>query len=150
LFAHSPVDIFQTIDRKPLLKNGLELSGSHAEGFLDAEQLGELLQQIGSLSRGKIEPRVDGPQFDLPFGTRRINERLEGVLAEDGSQRACQDRLTSIKAPILLGDDAFTQITTVKGVAKVFTIKGAYARPSSLVGGTTPAVTGTVSFYPTR
>ena len=46
--------------------------------------------------------------------------------------------------------DAFTQITTVKGAAKVFTVKAAFARSSVTVAGTTPAVTGTVSFYPTR
>lgn len=46
--------------------------------------------------------------------------------------------------------DAFTQITTVKGVAKLFLVKGAFARSSVTVAGTTPAVTGTVSFYPTR
>jgi hypothetical protein len=46
--------------------------------------------------------------------------------------------------------DVFTQITTVKGCAKVFTVKAAFARSSVTVAGTTPAVTGTVSFYPTR
>lgn len=46
--------------------------------------------------------------------------------------------------------DAFTQITTVKGAAKVFAVKASLVRAVATVGGTTPAVTATVSLYPTR
>lgn len=46
--------------------------------------------------------------------------------------------------------DVLAQITTVKAVAKVFAVKGAFVRSSVTIGGTTPAFTGTISVYPTR
>lgn len=46
--------------------------------------------------------------------------------------------------------DVLTQITTVKAVAKTFAVKAALVRAVAVIAGTTPAVTATVSLYPTR
>lgn len=46
--------------------------------------------------------------------------------------------------------DAFTQLTTAVGKAKVFTAKAAQVRAVAVVAGTTPSVTATVTLYPLR
>lgn len=46
--------------------------------------------------------------------------------------------------------DTFTQIVAPVKTTKVFPVKGAFARTSVTVAGTTPAFTATISVYPTR
>jgi hypothetical protein len=46
----------------------------------------------------------------LLFGAPRINESLEGVLAEDASHRSRHHRLTSMESDAFLGDDVFTEV----------------------------------------
>ena len=69
LVSHAAIDVFQNVHRQLLSEHDLELASTHAEGFfLTQKSCGKLLQQRGRFARWQIEPRVDGPQFDLAMG----------------------------------------------------------------------------------
>jgi hypothetical protein len=118
LFSHGAIDAFEDIHRQPLPENRLELPGPHAECFFDAEKLRKLLQQIGGLALGEIKAGIDGTQFDLLFAVLRIDVRLEGVLAKDGSQRSGHGCVTAIKDGALWRADAVAKIAIPLRVQK--------------------------------
>ena len=63
-----------------------------------------------ALPTGRVELRVDGPQRNCTIGALGIDERREGMLAEDRTQFTCLRLVTAMQQGSLGGGHGCTQI----------------------------------------